>query len=606
MCGIFAYTGAKEAERILLEGLRTLEYRGYDSAGIYLPQDGIFKSVGTVDVLAGELPEHAASTSGIAHTRWATHGLPTKKNAHPHHGPEKRVWLVHNGIIENYKELRRGLEEEGDMFLTETDSEVLAYLIEGELSDADSLVEAVTRALRMVRGTYGIAVIDASEPTTIVAARMGSPIALGLGDGENMIASDASAIVRHTKHVVYLNDGEYAVVRPDSYQVFTLDHKKQDPTPSLIEWDIEDVKKQGYAHFMLKEIMEGPEVIRNTIRGRLNPIEGDVKLGGIESVAEDLKNIERLVIVACGTAYYAGLYGKYLIEELSGIHVDVEIASEFRYRSTQLSGKTAVLAVTQSGETADTLACIKEAKKNGTLTLGIINVVGSTIAREVDAGIYNHAGPEIGVASTKAYLSQLSVFVLLALYFGRRHGLSQAEGLRLIHALESIPALLERVLQSSDEIKALAARFKDHRDFLYIGRKGNFGTAYEGALKLKEISYLHAEGYGAGEMKHGPIAMIDPHFPTFAIAPRDSVYEKTVSNVEEIKARKGPVIAVVTEGDVPLRELADAVVEIPDVTEELTPLLAVVPLHLFAYHLGVARGYNVDRPRNLAKSVTVE
>ncbi|NBD73931.1 glutamine--fructose-6-phosphate transaminase (isomerizing), partial [Patescibacteria group bacterium] len=568
--------------------------------------EGIFKSVGTVDVLAHELPETAQSTSGIAHTRWATHGLPTKGNAHPHHGPERRVWLVHNGIIENYKELKRDLQDEGDAFVSETDSEVLAYLIEGELAHADSLEEAVTRALQMVRGTFGIAVMDAAEPETIIAARMGSPIALGLGNEENLVASDASAIVRHTKHVVYLNDGEYAVVRPDSFQVFTLDHKKQDPAQYVIEWDIEDVKKQGYPHFMLKEIMEGPEVIRNTLRGRLNPAEGDVKLGGIESVAEELREVERLVIVACGTAYYAGLYGKYLIEELSGIHVDVEIASEFRYQNTNLSGKTAVLAVTQSGETADTLACIKEAKKNGTLTLGIVNVVGSTIARESDAGIYNHAGPEIGVASTKAYLSQLAVFVLLGLYFGRRRGLSQAEGLRLINDLARIPDHLETVLAQSEAIKALAREYADHRDFLFIGRKGNFGTAYEGALKLKEISYLHAEGYGAGEMKHGPIAMIDESFPTFAIAPQDSVYEKTVSNVEEIKARKGPVVAVVTAGDQELSALADHVIEIPAVTEELAPILAVVPTHLFAYHLGVARDYNVDRPRNLAKSVTVE
>lgn len=605
MCGIFAYAGKEPVAPILVDGLRALEYRGYDSTGIYIPQDGVFKEVGNVDKLALALPQKTSGTVGIAHSRWATHGEPSKKNAHPHGSEDGKLWIVHNGIVENYKELKEELGAKGHVIASDTDSEVLVHLIEDEAQKL-GFVEAVAAALQRVRGTYGIAVMHADHPDTIVAARMGSPIALGLGSDMNVIASDASAIVRHTKQVIYLNDGEYAVITPDTYKILTFEHEVRDTKPDTIEWDVEEVKKQGYPHFMLKEIMEGPEVLRNSARGRLSLEEGTAVLGGLKDIEEELQEIERLIIVACGTASYAGLYGKYLIEELAGIHVDVEIASEFRYRRMIAEENTAVLAITQSGETADTLESIKEAKRNGLLTLGIVNVVGSTIARESDAGIYNHAGPEVSVASTKAYLSQLEVLALLALYLGRAKGLSQGKGEQFARELQELPEKVASILEKHEEISALAEKYKSYTDFLYVGRKANFGTAYEGAIKLKEISYIHAEGYGAGEMKHGPIAMIDDSFPTIAIAPQDSVYEKTVSNIEEIKARGGPVLAIVTEGEKQLRSLVDDLIEIPACCEELSPLLTVVPLHLFAYYVGVARGLNVDRPRNLAKSVTVE
>jgi glucosamine--fructose-6-phosphate aminotransferase (isomerizing) len=606
MCGIVGYTGRKNAAPILLDGLTTLEYRGYDSAGMYLPGKSTYKAVGAVEKLRTKVPKNASGTSGIAHTRWATHGLPTEANAHPHDGGDSMLWLVHNGIIENYKELRDLLRKKGHTFRSETDTEVLAHFIEEKRKELGSTAEALVAALSNVRGTYGIALMHESEPETIYTAALGSPIAIGIGSGEHFVASDASAIVRHTREIVYLRDHEYAIVTPDSYEVRTLDHVPTQREPVLIEFDGEELQKKGYPHFMLKEIMEAPEVLQNSARGRLVPDDGNAVLGGLADHEDALREVTRLIIVGCGSAYYAGLVGKRLIEDLAGIPVSVELGSEFRYGAVPLSSDAALLVISQSGETADTLASIKEAKRHGMLTLGIVNVVGSTIARETHAGIYNHAGPEIGVASTKAFLSQLEVLTLLALYLGRRRSLSREHGISLVRALQDIPGCVQKILDSRDSIKALAEKYADKRDFLYIGRRYNFASAYEGALKLKEVSYAHAEGYGAGEMKHGPIAMIDPKFPTIAIAPRDSVYEKMVSNIEEIRARSGPVLAIATEGDTDIAHLADDVLYIPNIEEALTPILVAVPLQLFAYYLGVARGHDVDRPRNLAKAVTVE
>ncbi len=606
MCGIIAYTGTRNAVPILLDGLTALEYRGYDSAGLYVGGAGVHKAVGRVRELREKVPSTFSGTTGIAHTRWATHGTPTEANAHPHSDPKGKVWLVHNGIIENYKELRTELEAMGNVFVSKTDTEVLAHLVAHYLDHALDLTHALTHALKRVRGTYGVAVMATDDPTTILAARLGSPIALGVGKGEYFVASDASPIVRHTRDLVYLGEGELVIVRPNGYEVRTLDHVTCSKLPETIEWDVEQVEKQGYPHFMLKEIMEVPEVLINSARGRIFAETGTIALGGLADHADRLRELTRIVIVGCGSAYYAGLVGKLLIEEYANIPVEVEIASEFRYRKLIRNGDTAVLAISQSGETADTLASIREAKRNGYLTLGIVNVVGSTIARETDAGVYNHAGPEIGVASTKAFVSQLEVLAEVALYLGNMRGLSPALARELCIELRALPEKVRSVLARQKEVEAAARTFASYEDFLYIGRKYNYGTAYEGALKLKEVSYLHAEGYGAGEMKHGPIAVIDTNFPTVALMPRDSVYEKMRSNVEEIRARRGPVLAIATEGDTEAESLADHVLYIPECHEALTPVVATVVLQLFAYHMGVARGYDVDRPRNLAKSVTVE
>lgn len=606
MCGIFAYTGTKPASPYLLDGLRTLEYRGYDSAGMFVPGSGVHKAVGAVDNLARKISQVLPGTAGIAHTRWATHGLPTEENAHPHTDKDSRIYLVHNGIIENYKELREELIALGHEFLSKTDTEVLAHLVGLYRDDAPDLTYAVTKALKRVRGTYGIAVMDRDDHGTIVVARMGSPIAIGVKDGEYVIASDAAPILRHTKDILYLEDGECAEVAPTGYRVFTLDHAPLDKVPDSIEWDVEDVKKGGYPHYMLKEIMEIPDVLINTARGRVHEVEGEVRLGGLADYKDKLRELERLVIVGCGSAYYAGLVGKMAIEELAGIPVEVEIASEFRYSRILHHGNAAVLAISQSGETADTLACIREAKQKGYLTLGVVNTVGSTIARETDAGVYNHAGPEIGVASTKAFISQIEILVLIALYLGRQRSLSKETVSELSAELRALPEKVRTILNNHEHIRKLAEDFVGYDDFLYVGRKFNFGVAYEGALKLKEVSYAHAEGYGAGEMKHGPIAMIDEWFPTVSLVPRDSVYEKNRSNIEEIRARNGRVLAIATEGDEEIRQLASDVMYIPKTHEMFTPILASIPLQLFAYYQGILRGYNVDRPRNLAKSVTVE
>ena len=608
MCGIFAYTGkvGKEAGGVLLDGLLSLEYRGYDSAGIFLPEAGSVRTPGAVAELRKKIPKDFKGKSGIAHLRWATHGEPTEKNAHPHADCEGEVWVVHNGIIENFKELKEKLLAEGHMFKSDSDTEVLAHLVEEHLKHEKSFEKAALAALNEVRGTYGIALQYKKEPDRIIAARMGSPIVLGLGDGEHFIASDPSPILPHTKKVVFLEDGEVAVITPDGHKIFKLDSTNVKREATHIDWSVEESQKGGYEHFMLKEIMEGPQVIEDTLRGRLIADEGMAKLGGLESVANELKNIERIIIVAQGTAYIAGLVGEYMLEEYAGVPVEVEYASECRYRSPVLNQKTALIAISQSGETLDTLEAVREGKRKGALTLGIVNAVGSTIARETDAGVYNHAGPEISVASTKALISQLAALVLFTLFFGRQRSMGVKTAKEIIAELKTLPKKIETILKSEETIAALAKKYANNRDFLFIGRKSNYPIALEGALKLKEISYMHAEGYSAGEMKHGPIAMIDEHFPTLAIATVGSVYEKMVSNIHEIKARKGPVIALATEGDKEIGKLADDVIYVPETIEMLSPILNVVPLQLFAYYFAKEKGLNVDRPRNLAKSVTVE
>jgi len=610
MCGIFAYTGRKNSTSILLDGLTSLEYRGYDSAGIFVPGAGAkaIKSVGAVGNLRQKIgkKKEIRGTSGIAHLRWATHGEPTEANAHPHHDCSKQIWVVHNGIIENFKELKEKLVKKGHTFVSSTDTEVLAHLIEHYLKEKRDFEKAVMAALNDIKGTYGIAVSYDKEPEKIIAARLGAPVVLGLGEGENFIASDPSPILRHTKDVLYLHDGEIAVITPSSHLIYTLDNNRVVRDKQIVDWDIEQAQKGGFEHFMLKEIMEGPEVIQNTIRGRLILEKGMAKLGGLEMVSEKLRSMKRIIIVGCGTAYYAGLVGEYMLEEYAGIPVEVEVGSEFRYRKPIIDEHTILLAISQSGETADTLEAIREAKRKGALTLGIVNTVGSTIARETDAGIYNHAGPEMGVASTKAFVSQLTALSLLTLFLGRQRNMSLTVGKRIAEEIKILPEKMQAILSHKDHIRKVAEKYSDARDFLFIGRKYNYPIAFEGALKLKEVSYIHAEGYGAGEMKHGPLAMIDENFPTLAIALSDSVYEKTISNIQEIKARKGKVIAIATEGDENIKDLANDMIYIPKTLEMLSPILTVVPLQLFAYYIALKKGLSIDRPRNLAKSVTVE
>lgn len=604
MCGIFGYTGTRTAEPLLIEGLRTLEYRGYDSAGIFVPGYGAVKAVGPIDNLAGAITESIGGSSGIAHTRWATHGEPTKENAHPHQDMSGGVWIVHNGIIENYREIKEGLTMQGIQFETQTDTEVLAKLI-GTLYAGD-LEKAVREALRRVRGTYGLAVIAEHAPEEIIVARMGSPIVLGLGSDGNFVASDPSALLVHTKDVVYLEDGEIARVTRESYEVKTIAGEKRKKEPETVSWDAEAIQKDGYEHFMLKEIFEAPEVIENTIRGRLLVDKGRAKLGGVEGVLDELTSLHRLQIVGCGSAYYAGQVGRYMLEEYAGLPVEVELASEYRYKRNLPDKKSAVLAVSQSGETADTLASLRKAKEQDLLTLGIVNAVGSTIARETDAGVYNHAGPEVAVASTKAFISQLTVFVLLTLLIARERGMTQEEGVEIAKALQELPQVLRKVLDQSPQIEEVAKRFADHRDAIFIGRKFHTPIAYEGSLKLKEVAYIHAEAYAGGELKHGPIAMLEENFPVIALVPQDDVYEKMISNIEEVRARKAPVLAFASENDTQIGNLATDVISLPTVHPILQPIVTTVPLHLFSYYVGVARGLNVDRPRNLAKSVTVE
>lgn len=611
MCGIIGYIGTKKAFPILIEGLKRLEYRGYDSSGVAMAEKNkisVWKSAGKVSELENiiEGKKHSA-TAGIAHTRWATHGEPNDVNSHPHGDCRGNIWLVHNGIVENYRELKTKLQKKGHKFHSETDSEVIAHLIE-EFGKKLDFENSVRQALKMIRGTYGLAILHKKEPTKIIIARLGSPLILGIGKGEHIIASDASAVVGHTDRVVYLEDGEMALVEKDNYAVYSLKNKQKTINKKIakLDWAMEKAQKEGFAHFMLKEIFEQPETVRNAIRGRLVASEGRANIGGLKDVAERLRKLEKLIIVSCGTSYYAGLVGKYMLEEYTGIPVEVEYASEFRYRKQILNERTAVLAISQSGETADTLAAIREAKERGVLTLGIVNSVGSTIARETDAGVYNHAGPEIGVASTKAFTSQLSILVLLALQLGRQREMTYVMGQRIAKELNKIPQQIMSILERAEDVNKIAQRYLSYDNLLYMGRKYNMPIAIEGALKIKEISYVHAEGYPTGEMKHGPIALIDESFPSIFIVPRDSVYEKNISGIQEIKARKGKVIAIATVGDEEIKKIADDVIYIPKTLEMLTPLLSVIPLQLFAYYVGAGRGYDVDKPRNLAKSVTVE
>ncbi len=604
MCGIFGYVGGRTASPILLEGLRTLEYRGYDSAGIYVPGQLPVKASGPIDNLVSKLTVSLPGTAGIAHTRWATHGAPAEKNAHPHLDMSGTIAIAHNGIIENYRELKEGLAIQGIKFSSDTDTEVLAKLI-GTLYRGD-LLEAVRKALTMVRGTYGIIAMSERNPDQIVTARLGSPIVLGLASDGNLISSDPSALLAHTKDVIYLEDGECAVVTKDKYEILTIGGKKLSKTPETVEWDIESVQKNGYDHFMLKEIFEAPEVIENAIRGRLMVDKGRAKLGGVESVLKQLTSLNRLVMVGCGSAYYAGQVGRYMLEEYASLPTEVELGSEYRYKKNLPDKKSAVLAITQSGETADTLASVRAAKEMDLLTLSIVNSVGSTIARESDAGVYNHAGPEVAVASTKAFISQLTVLVLLTLLIGREKGMSQGEGKQIAAELAALPDILRSYLKDVSEVEKVAKKYAGYRDAMFIGRKLHTPIAYEGSLKLKEVTYIHAEAYAGGELKHGSIAMLDKNFPVIALVPQDDVYEKMISNIEEVRARKAPVLAIATEGDKHIGEVADDVLYVPKVHPILQPIVSTIPLQLLSYFIGVEKGLNVDRPRNLAKSVTVE
>jgi glucosamine--fructose-6-phosphate aminotransferase (isomerizing) len=583
-----------------------LEYRGYDSAGVYVAGAGVAKVVGKVAVLEEKLATSPLrGVAGIAHTRWATHGEPSEVNAHPHTDASETLWLVHNGIIENFQEIKEGLVAQGIHCTSHTDTEVLTKLI-GTLY-AGSLREAVCAALQIVRGTYGIAVMSERVPHEIVVARMGSPIVLGVGEEEYYVSSDPSALLSHTRQVVYMEDGEIATVTTAGYEITTIQGKKQSKKPEMIDWDASVIQKNGFEHFMLKEIFEGPVVIENTIRGRILADNSGVKLGGLESYVAQITTLERLLIVGCGSAYYAGQVGKLMLEEYAGIPVEVELGSEYRYKRRFKNSNGALLAVTQSGETADTLASVRAAKAMGMLTLGIVNSVGSTIARETDAGVHNHAGPEIAVASTKAFLSQLTVFVLITVLVGRANGtLSKAETKEILAGVRDLPTAIAGILKEADVIKIIAQKYASYSNMMYIGRKFHAPIAYEGSLKLKEVSYIHAEAYAGGELKHGSIALLGPDFPVFALVPDDDVREKMLSNIEEVKARKSPVIALICEGDTVATALADDVIMIPKVHPMLQPIVSTVPLQLFAYYVGVAKGLDVDQPRNLAKSVTVE
>jgi glucosamine--fructose-6-phosphate aminotransferase (isomerizing) len=610
MCGIVGYVGPKKSMTMLIDGLKRLEYRGYDSAGVSIMNGkGVEtrKAKGKITAL-----EQAISASpldgntGIAHTRWATHGPPNEMNAHPHHDCTGTVSVVHNGIIENYGPLRAMLQKTGHKFVSDTDTEVLAHLIEAAMDG--NLEEAVIDALALVEGTYGIAVISSKDPDKIVAARKGSPLLIGLGEGqgEYYVASDVAAILQHTRQVVYLDDGEMAILTRKGYQVCDLDAQTVKKGVSRIDWDLDQIEKGGFDHFMLKEIFEQPQTIQNTMRGRLVTDEGFSKLGGLNLTKEELQQLDQIVITACGTSWHSALIGELMIEEHARIRVEVEYASEFRYRNPIITDKTLCVVISQSGETADTLAAMREAKRRGAKTLGLVNVVGSTIAREDDGGIYLHAGPEIGVASTKAFTSQVIALALLTLKLGRLRTMSVLKGREVAQALEALPDQIQSILDRANEIEKIAEDFVQATNFLYLGRGYNFPVALEGALKLKEISYIHAEGYPAAEMKHGPIALIDENMPVVFIAPHDSVFDKVVSNVQEVKARGGRVIVLTSRDEPALEGKIDYEIRIPETIDMLNPILAAIPLQLLAYYIAAKRGLNVDQPRNLAKSVTVE
>jgi glucosamine--fructose-6-phosphate aminotransferase (isomerizing) len=613
MCGIVGYVGKNKAAGLLVEGLKRLEYRGYDSAGVCVYADGKFQikkcpgRVSAVEEMILADPAMQTGTIGIAHTRWATHGAPNEVNAHPHCDDSGKIALVHNGIIENYATLKQFLAGKGHTFKSETDTEVLVHLIGEFYNDGcKSIEEAVQKALGEVTGTYGIAVLCVDEPDKLVAARKGSPLIVGVGRDEYVVASDAAAVIEHTANVVYLNDNEMVVIDRNGMKTMTIDNIPVTKEVQQIEWSLEQIAKDGFEHFMLKEIFEQPEVVRTSLRGRLNSREKRIQLGGLADVVRQLVKTRRLVLTGCGTAWHAALVGEFLFEDLARIPTEVEYASEFRYRNPIVEEGTTIIVISQSGETADTLAALREAKEKGALTLGIVNVVGSTIARETDAGVYLHAGPEIGVASTKAFTCQVIVETLIALMLGRRKFMSQGAMERYMEALEHLPEQIEKVLEQSDYIRKIACEHVDRENWLFLGRGYNYPIALEGALKLKEISYIHAEGLPAAEMKHGPIALITEDMPVVFIAPRCDTYDKIIGNIEEVRARGGRIIAVATEGDEQIRRFSEHIIYIPDCLVPLQPVLTVIPLHLLAYHAAVARGCNVDKPRNLAKSVTVE
>lgn len=614
MCGIVAYIGKQNAYPVLIKGLHRLEYRGYDSAGVALLNPGqdirLFKRKGKVSELEAFCAnEDLSGTIGIGHTRWATHGPPDDKNAHPHYSDSGDLVIIHNGIIENYAALKIELVNRGYVFKSDTDTEVLIYLIEFiQKSENIGLVEAVQQALNQVVGAYAIAILSKSNPDLLIGAKKGSPLVVGIGKDEFFLASDATPIIEFTRNVVYIEDEDVVIIdRKEGLKIKSIRNQEKTPFIHELEMQLETIEKGGFDHFMLKEIYEQPRSIRDNMRGRLNTEIGDLNLGGLIDYQSKILNADRIIIVACGTSWHAALVGEYLIEELARIPVEVEYASEFRYRNPIITEKDVVIAISQSGETADTLAALNLAKSKGATIYGICNVVGSSIARATDCGSYTHAGPEIGVASTKAFTAQVTVLTMLALTIGHKKGtITQAKFHQLINAMDRIPELVEKTLKTNDLVKYIAGIYKDARNFLYLGRSYNFPIALEGALKLKEISYIHAEGYPAAEMKHGPIALIDEEMPVVVIAPNKGAYEKIVSNVQEVKARGGKIIAVVTEGDTEVKALADHIIEIPEVEEELTPLLAVIPLQLLAYHIAILRNCNVDQPRNLAKSVTVE
>ncbi|HHM23824.1 MAG TPA: glutamine--fructose-6-phosphate transaminase (isomerizing) [Bacteroidetes bacterium] len=608
MCGIVGYIGKQQATPILIEGLKRLEYRGYDSAGVAVLNDAsiqVLKRPGKIHELEKEiLSAQLHGTVGIGHTRWATHGEPNEINAHPHWDCNRRIALIHNGIIENFMPLKRELEKNGHVFRSETDTEVLAHLIE-TFYDGD-LEKAVRYALAEVQGTYGILVVSSEEPDVVIAARNGSPLLIGIGSDEYFAASDAAAVIGHTRDVIYLDDGEMAILKPNTFFTKTVHDQPVEKHVERISFDLEQIEKAGFPHFMLKEIFEQPETLRTTMRGRVLPEEGNIRLGGLQDHMDQLLKAKRMVFTACGTSWHAALIGEYIFEDMLRIPVEVDYASEFRYRHPVLDPETIVMVISQSGETADTLAAVREVKKLRYPVFGICNVVGSTIARETVAGVYLHVGPEIGVASTKAFTAQVAVLTMISMMLARRKWMSAEEGRKIIRELQAIPDKIQRILDQNDEIKKLAEMYQGSRNFLYLGRGYNFPVALEGALKLKEISYIHAEGYPAAEMKHGPIALIDENMPVVFIAIKDSTYDKIISNIEEVKARKGRVIAVATEGDDKIVEKVDHVIYVPPTLDFLSPLLTIVPLQLLAYHIAILRGCNVDQPRNLAKSVTVE
>jgi glucosamine--fructose-6-phosphate aminotransferase (isomerizing) len=611
MCGIVGYIGYRDAYPIIIKGLHRLEYRGYDSAGVALldKELKVYKKAGKVDDLEKFVKDIDLKGSiGMGHTRWATHGEPSDRNSHPHSSGNRKLTIIHNGIIENYGIIKETLTAKGHVFKSDTDTEVLIHLVEDIITQTGlGLRDAVRVALTKVIGAYAIVIMSSEEPDLLIAARKGSPMVIGVGKGEYFIASDATPIVEYTKNVIYLNDNEIAYINRDSLLIKNIDNSVQTPYIQELDLKLEMLEKGGYDHFMLKEIYEQPRSIRDCLRGRIYPRQGNVQLGGIKEYTEKLKNVDRIIIIACGTSWHAGLVGEYLIEEHARVPVEVEYASEFRYRNPIITEKDLVIAISQSGETADTMAAIELAKEKGATIFGVCNVVGASIPRATHAGVYTHAGPEIGVASTKAFTAQVSVLTLIAFYIAQQRGkITQSKMVEYLTGLNEIPNLVQEALKCNDHVMEIAAKFKDSTNCLFLGRGSSFPVALEGALKLKEISYIHAEGYPAAEMKHGPIALIDDDMPVVVIATQHSSYEKVISNIQEVKARKGHVIAIVTEGDTEVRKMADYVIEIPQTHEAFVPLIATIPLQLLAYHIAVMRGCNVDQPRNLAKSVTVE